>query len=323
MNSSLIVSVSPHYHKQGATTRRVMGDVLIALIPALIASVIIFGFRSLLLVAISAANCVLLEFVWNKLFKKEQTVADLSAVVTGVLIAYNVPVTMPIWQLLIGNFIAVIIVKMLFGGLGCNFVNPALVGRLAMMLSFTESMTDYLHTVTAPGVDLLAGATPLAANGLDMSSFMTLFLGNHGGVLGETCALALLIGGVYLVVRGVIKVTIPVCFIASTFVFTFLFNGFDATTAFLNLFSGGLMLGAIFMATDYVTSPFTLNGKLIYGLCLGIVTFAIRQWGSYAEGVSFALLFMNLWVPFINDWTRQTPYGYVKPAKKAKEGAGK
>lgn len=139
--------------------------------------------------AVSAANCVLLEFVWNKLFKKEQTIADLSAVVTGVLIAYNVPVTMPIWQLLIGDFIAVIIVKMLFGGLGCNFVNPALVGRLAMMLSFTESMTDYLHTVTAPGVDLLAGATPLAASGLDMSSFMTLFLGNHGGVLGETCAL--------------------------------------------------------------------------------------------------------------------------------------
>lgn len=136
--------------------------------------------------AVSAANCVLLEFVWNKLFKKEQTIADLSAVVTGVLIAYNVPVTMPIWQLLIGDFIAVIIVKMLFGGLGCNFVNPALVGRLAMMLSFTESMTDYLHTVTAPGVDLLAGATPLAASGLDMSSFMTLFLGNHGGVLGET-----------------------------------------------------------------------------------------------------------------------------------------
>ena len=250
MNNGLIVSVSPHYHKQGATTQRVMRDVLIALIPALIASVIIFGFRSLLLVAVSAANCVLLEFVWNKLFKKEQTIADLSAVVTGVLIAYNVPVTMPIWQLLIGDFIAVIIVKMLFGGLGCNFVNPALVGRLAMMLSFTESMTDYLHTVTAPGVDLLAGATPLAASGLDMSSFMTLFLGNHGGVLGETCALALLIGGVYLVVRGVIKVTIPVCFIAGTFVFTVLFNGFDVTGAFLSLFAGGLMLGAIFMATD-------------------------------------------------------------------------
>ena len=187
MNNGLIVSVSPHYHKQGATTQRVMRDVLIALIPALIASVIIFGFRSLLLVAVSAANCVLLEFVWNKLFKKEQTIADLSAVVTGVLIAYNVPVTMPIWQLLIGDFIAVIIVKMLFGGLGCNFVNPALVGRLAMMLSFTESMTDYLHTVTAPGVDLLAGATPLAASGLAMSSFMTLFLGNHGGVRPGRC----------------------------------------------------------------------------------------------------------------------------------------
>ena len=312
MNNGLIVSVSPHYHKQGATTQRVMRDVLIALIPALIASVIIFGFRSLLLVAVSAANCVLLEFVWNKLFKKEQTIADLSAVVTGVLIAYNVPVTMPIWQLLIGDFIAVIIVKMLFGGLGCNFVNPALVGRLAMMLSFTESMTDYLHTVTAPGVDLLAGATPLAASGLDMSSFMTLFLGNHGGVLGETCALALLIGGVYLVVRGVIKVTIPVCFIAGTFVFTVLFNGFDVTGAFLSLFSGGLMLGAIFMATDYVTSPLTTKGRVIFALGSGFLTSAIRVFANSAEGVSFAVLLMNLLVPYINEGCRTKPVGGVK-----------
>ena len=297
MNNGLIVSVSPHYHKQGATTQRVMRDVLIALIPALIASVIIFGFRSLLLVAVSAANCVLLEFVWNKLFKKEQTIADLSAVVTGVLIAYNVPVTMPIWQLLIGDFIAVIIVKMLFGGLGCNFVNPALVGRLAMMLSFTESMTDYLHTVTAPGVDLLAGATPLAASGLDMSSFMTLFLGNHG---------------VYLVVRGVIKVTIPVCFIAGTFVFTVLFNGFDVTGAFLSLFSGGLMLGAIFMATDYVTSPLTTKGRVIFALGCGFLTSAIRVFANSAEGVSFAVLLMNLLVPYINEGCRTKPVGGVK-----------
>ena len=302
MNNGLIVSVSPHYHKQGATTQRVMRDVLIALIPALIASVIIFGFRSLLLVAVSAANCVLLEFVWNKLFKKEQTIADLSADVTGVL---N-------WQLLIGDFIAVIIVKMLFGGLGCNFVNPALVGRLAMMLSFTESMTDYLHTVTTPGIDLLAGATPLAASGLDMSSFMTLFLGNHGGVLGETCALALLIGGVYLVVRGVIKVTIPACFIASTFVFTFLFNGFNATSAFLNLFSGGLMLGAIFMATDYVTSPLTTKGRVIFAVGCGFLTSAIRVFANSAEGVSFAVLLMNLLVPYINEGCRTKPVGGVK-----------
>ena len=308
MNNGLIVSVSPHYHKQGATTQRVMRDVLIALIPALIASVIIFGFRSLLLVAVSAANCVLLEFVWNKLFK--QTIADLSAVVTGVLIAYNVPVTMPIWQLLIGDFIAVIIVKMLFGGLGCNFVNPALVGRLAMMLSFTESMTDYLHTVTEPGVDLLAGATPLAASGLDMSSFMTLFLGNHGGVLGETCALALLIGGVYLVVRGVIKVTIPVCFIAGTFVFTVLFNGFDVTGAFLSLFSGGLMLGAIFMATDYVTSPVTPKGQIVFGVGCGLLTVFIRYFGGLPEGVSYSILIMNTLVWAIDKKTHPRKFGY-------------
>ena len=201
---------------------------------------------------------------------------------------------------------------MLFGGLGCNFVNPALVGRLAMMLSFTESMTDYLHTVTAPGVDLLAGATPLAASGLDMSSFMTLFLGNHGGVLGETCALALLIGGVYLVVRGVIKVTIPVCFIAGTFVFTVLFNGFDVTGAFLSLFSGGLMLGAIFMATDYVTSPLTTKGRVIFALGCGFLTSAIRVFANSAEGVSFAVLLMNLLVPYINEGCRTKPVGGVK-----------
>ena len=181
-----------------------------------------------------------------------------------------------------------------------------------MMLSFTESMTDYLHTVTAPGVDLLASATPLAASGLDMSSFMTLFLGNHGGVLGETCALALLIGGVYLVVRGVIKVTIPVCFIAGTFVFTVLFNGFDVTGAFLSLFSGGLMLGAIFMATDYVTSPLTTKGRVIFALGCGFLTSAIRVFANSAEGVSFAVLLMNLLVPYINEGCRTKPVGGVK-----------
>lgn len=313
MNNGLIVSVSPHYHKQGAHTQRVMGDVLIALVPALIASVILFGFRSLLLVAVSAANCVLLEFVWNKLFKKEQTIADLSAVVTGVLIAYNVPVSMPIWQLLVGDFIAVIIVKMLFGGLGCNFVNPALVGRLSMMLSFTESMTDYIPAGMAQGVDILSGATPLAViDKLDMNSFMTLFLGTHGGVIGETCALALLIGGVYLVVRSVIKVTIPVCFVAATFVFTFLFNGLNASAALLSLFSGGLLLGAIFMATDYVTSPLTTKGRVIFAVGCGFLTSAIRVFANSAEGVSFAVLLMNLLVPYINEGCRTKPVGGVK-----------
>jgi Na+-translocating ferredoxin:NAD+ oxidoreductase subunit D len=316
MNHDLIVSVSPHYHKKGATTQRIMLDVLIALVPALIASILIFGVRSLLLVAVSAANCMLLEFLWNKLFKKEQTISDLSAVVTGVLIAYNVPVSMPIWQLLIGDFIAIIIVKMLFGGLGCNFVNPALVGRLSMMLSFTESMTDYLSSadvVSAATVDALSSATPLSViDEIGMGSFETLLFGTHGGVLGETCAIALILGGIYLVVRGVIKITIPVCFIGSTFVFTFLFNGFNATSAFLSLFAGGLMLGSIFMATDYVTSPLTTKGRVIFAVGCGFFTSAIRVFANSAEGVSYAILLMNLLVSYINEGCRTKPVGGAK-----------
>ena len=310
MNSDLIVSVSPHYHKAGSTTQRVMLDVIIAMIPALIASCVIFGFRSLLLVAVSAANCVLLEWVWNKLMKKTDTVSDLSAVVTGMLLAFNVPATMPIWQLIVGDFIAIIIVKMLFGGLGCNFVNPALVGRVAMMLSFTSSMTSY--GTAAAKVDVLSSATPLAViKELDFSHFMTLFLGQHGGVLGETCALALLLGGVYLCVRRVIKPTIPAFFMGSVLVFTFLFSGFNGTQAVLSLFSGGLMLGAIFMATDYVTSPLTFKGQLIYALGCGFLTTMIRLFANSAEGVSFAILLMNLLVPYINDGTKTKPLGGV------------
>ena len=310
MNSDLIVSVSPHYHKAGSTTQRVMLDVIIAMIPALIASCVIFGFRSLLLVAVSAANCVLLEWVWNKLMKKTDTVSDLSAVVTGMLLAFNVPATMPIWQLIVGDFIAIIIVKMLFGGLGCNFVNPALVGRVAMMLSFTSSMTNYGTAVAK--VDVLSSATPLAViKELDFSHFMTLFLGQHGGVLGETCALALLLGGVYLCVRRVIKPTIPCIYMGTVLVFTFLFSGFNGTQAVLSLFSGGLMLGAIFMATDYVTSPLTFKGQLIYAVGCGFLTTMIRLFANSAEGVSFAILLMNLLVPYINDGTRTKPLGGV------------
>ena len=311
MNSDLIVSVSPHYHKAGSTTQRVMLDVIIAMIPALIASCVIFGFRSLLLVAISAANCVLLEWVWNKLMKKADTVSDLSALVTGMLLAFNVPATMPIWQLIVGDFIAIILVKMLFGGLGCNFVNPALVGRVAMMLSVTSSMTNYGTAVAK--VDVLSSATPLAViKELDFSHFMTLFLGQHGGVLGETCALALLLGGVYLCVRGVIKPTIPCIYMGTVLVFTFLFSGFNGTQAVLSLFSGGLMLGAIFMATDYVTSPLTFKGQLIYAVGCGFLTTMIRLFANSAEGVSFAILLMNLLVPYINDGTKTKPLGGVK-----------
>ncbi len=310
MNNDLIVSVSPHYHKKGATTQRIMLDVLIALAPALIAGCVIFGMRSLLLTVVSAANCVLLESIWNRLMKKDDTVSDLSAVVTGVLIAFNVPAGMPVWQLLVGDFIAIIIVKMLFGGLGCNFVNPALVGRVTMMLSFTSGMTAYNTGVAK--IDALSSATPLSAmSSLHLSDIGTLLLGQHGGMLGETCAIALIIGGVYLVVKDVIKPTIPLCFAGSVFVFTLLFTGFNFETAVLSVFSGGLMLGAIFMATDYVTSPMTGKGRVIFAVGCGFLTTCIRLFASSAEGVSFAILLMNLLVPYINDGTRTKPLGGV------------
>ena len=302
--NNLIVSVSPHYHSKNSTTR-IMLDVIIALIPALIASCLIFGMRSLMVVAISVAACVAFEYAWCKLMKKEVTTGDLSAVVTGMLLAYNAPATMPVWQILVGAFIAIIIVKMLFGGIGCNFVNPALVGRVAMTLSFTASMTNYNSHVAA--VDVLSSATPLAVmDQLQMSDFMTLFLGQHGGVLGETCALALLLGGVYLCVRGIIKPTIPVTFIGSTLVFTWLFGGANPV---LSVFSGGLMLGAIFMATDYVTSPITCKGRVIFGIGCGFLAAAIRVFANSTEGVSFAILLMNLLVPYINGWSKTKPVG--------------
>ena len=302
--NNLIVSVSPHYHSKNSTTR-IMLDVIIALIPALIASCLIFGMRSLMVVAISVAACVAFEYAWCKLMKKEVTTGDLSAVVTGMLLAYNAPATMPVWQILVGAFIAIVIVKMLFGGIGCNFVNPALVGRVAMTLSFTASMTNYNSHVAA--VDVLSSATPLAVmDQLQMSDFMTLFLGQHGGVLGETCALALLLGGVYLCVRGIIKPTIPVTFIGSTLVFTWLFGGANPV---LSVFSGGLMLGAIFMATDYVTSPITCKGRVIFGIGCGFLAAAIRVFANSTEGVSFAILLMNLLVPYINGWSKTKPVG--------------
>lgn len=216
--SDLVVSVSPHYHSKNST-RRVMLDVIIALLPALIASCVIFGLRSLLLTAVSAAACVALEYIWCRAMKKDPTVGDLSAVVTGILLAFNVPAGMPVWQLLVGDVIAIIVVKMLFGGLGCNFVNPALVGRVSMMFSFATSMTNYNTAVAS--VDVLSSATPLAAmEQLHMSDFMTLFLGQHGGVLGETWCPGTTAGRRVPLCRGVIKPTIPVCFIGSVLVFT-------------------------------------------------------------------------------------------------------
>lgn len=306
MSKKLTLSVSPHI-RSACTTQKIMLDVIIALIPALIAAVYNFGFRSLLLTVISAAVCVLCEFVWEKCMKKDITIGDLSAIVTGILIAYNVPSGMPVWQLIVGDVAAIIGVKMLFGGLGCNFMNPALVGRIVMMFSFTTDITTYAYPA---GVDVLSSATPLQVMGsLNWSNFMTLFLGSHGGVIGETCALALLIGGLYLVIRKVIKPIIPLCFIGSTILFTWIFGGAQPV---LSIFAGGLMLGSIFMATDYVTSPITNWGKVIFGLFCGLITAAIRVFGNYPEGTTFAILLGNILVPYINEMTMSKPFGGVE-----------
>ena len=315
----LIASSNPHI-RTNEDTRSIMLDVIIALCPALLMSVIRFGFRALIAVVVSMASAMFFEWLYRKLLHKPQMIGDLSAVVTGIILAMNVPVGMPLGQLIVGDLVAIVVVKQLFGGIGMNFANPALVGRIVLFISFAGSMNKWVYPDAA--VDQLSSATPLAVADTSKLSLLDLFMGVHGGVLGETCALAIVLGLIYLVATKTISIAIPASYIGSMFVFYLISTG-SLHGALVGILSGGLMFGAVYMATDYVTSPFTLKGKLIYGLCLGIVTFAIRQWGSYAEGVSFALLFMNLWVPFINDWTRQTPYGYVKPAKKAKEGAGK
>ena len=319
MDTKLIVSASPHLRSEETTTG-LMANVIVALVPCVVASAIIFGLRALLVTAVSVVASVAFEWLYCKLLKKPNPVGDLSAVVTGIILALNVPVGMPIGELIVGDFVAIIVVKQLFGGIGMNFANPALVGRIFLFISFAGEMNTWVYPDAA--VDQLSSATPLKVADPSKLSPLDLFMGAHGGVLGETCALAIVLGLIYLVATKTISAAIPASYIGSMFIF-YLISTRSLHGALVGILSGGLLFGAVYMATDYVTSPFTLKGKLVYGVALGIVTFAIREWGSYAEGVSFALLFMNLWVPYINDLTRQTPYGYIKPAKPAKEAAGK
>ena len=319
MDTKLIVSASPHLRSEETTTG-LMANVIVALVPCVVASAIIFGLRALLVTAVSVVASVAFEWLYCKLLKKPNPVGDLSAVVTGIILALNVPVGMPIGELIVGDFVAIIVVKQLFGGIGMNFANPALVGRIFLFISFAGEMNTWVYPDAA--VDQLSSATPLKVADPSKLSLLDLFMGVHGGVLGETCALAIVLGLIYLVATKTISAAIPASYIGSMFIF-YLISTRSLHGALVGVLSGGLLFGAVYMATDYVTSPFTLNGKLVYGVALGIVTFAIREWGSYAEGVSFALLFMNLCVPYINDLTRQTPYCYIKPAKPAKEAAGK
>ena len=303
--SELHISTSPHIHRN-KTTAGIMLDVIIALLPATIAGFIIFGLRALSVVLLCIGVCVISEFLFNKIVKKEDTTGDLSAVVTGLLLGLNLPAHTPLWQAAVGSIFAIIAVKCIFGGIGCNLVNPAITARVFMLISFTE-----LSRASFP-VDSVASATPLAVEAGSEPTLVDLFLGNVGGAIGETCKIALLLGGIYLIARGVISWVMPASFIGTVFVLSFLIKDFSLTAALYQVLSGGLIIGAFFMATDYVTSPATDKGKLIFGIGAGLLTVLIRFWGVYPEGVSFAILLMNILNPYINRWSRRKLFGGVK-----------
>ena len=285
MDDRLIVTASPHI-RDNATTRGLMGNVLIALVPSIVASGLIFGMRAILLTAVTTLACVVFEYLYCKLMHKPNPVGDLSACVTGVILALNMPVSMPLWIAIVGALVAIVIIKQLFGGLGYNFANPALVGRIVLFLGFTSRMTAYVYPDMS--VDALASATPLnAAVDLHSVSFVDMLLGIHGGMMGETCVIAILLGLAYLLFTHTIEFTIPASIVGTMYVLTLLATR-DPYIALLDCMSGGLLFGAVFMATDYVTSPFTTKGKLFYGVFIGLVTFLIRNFASMNEGMSFA-----------------------------------
>ncbi len=310
MSDLLKVSSSPHVRAKDDTSR-IMLYVILALMPTYVFGVINFGLRALLLVGVCIISCVLSEFLFEKAVGKKSTVGDLSAVVTGLLLALNLPHTLPIWQAVIGSVFAIVVVKMLFGGLGQNFMNPALGGRVFLLISFATTMTTFEF-------DGVAGPTPLASlktgetvNTLDM------LIGRTGGTIGETSALCILVGAIFLILVGVIDLVIPGVYIVSFAIFIILFGGHGFDTGYLvaHLCGGGLMLGAFFMATDYVTSPITPLGKVIFGICLGVLTGLFRIFGNSAEGVSYAIIFSNLLVPLIERVTVPRAFGVVKEKK--------
>ena len=329
-NLKLIATSSPHI-RAAENTRSIMLDVIIAMLPALVWAIIQFGFKALTLTAVSAAGCVFFEWGYRKLMKKPQSVGDLSAVVTGMLLAFVSPVTTPHWMILVGDFFAIVVVKQLFGGIGKNFVNPALAGRAFLLGSYAGVMTSW----AAPGtkvpvigstVDVVTAATPLAymktgdMEGLLANySIRDMFIGNIGGSLGEISVLMLLIGGLYLLWRKVINWHTPVAYILTVAVLTFLFPKAGASNLEWMLYSisgGGLFLGAFFMATDYATSPVTKKGQLIFGIGCGLFTVFIRYFGSYNEGVCYSIMVMNLCVALIDKYTKPTRFGVVKSDKK-------
>ena len=333
MSNKFIVSLSPHVHS-GDSVKKNMYGVCLALVPALLASLYFFGFGAAIVLAVSVSSCVLFEWLISKFFLKQDklTIMDGSAVLTGLLLGFNLPSNLPIWIIILGALVAIGVGKMTFGGLGQNPFNPALVGRVFLLISFPAQMTTWPVSGTLGYVDAETGATPLAlmkwaiqsgdASVLnDMPSALSMVMGQHGGSLGEVSALLLLLGCVFMIVRKIITWHIPVSILATVALVSAALHymvGAEYADPLSVLCSGGLMLGACFMATDYVTSPMVPKGQIIYGVCIGLLTIIIRNWGSYPEGMSFAILIMNAFTPLINTYCKPRRFGEVlrKEAKK-------
>ena len=307
--NKLLVSSAPHIRTK-KDTPSIMLDVIIALLPALVAGVVIFGVRALLVVMTCVLASVVSEFLFNILTKKEQTIFDFSAIVTGLILGLNLRADAPVWQCIVGAVFAIIVVKCFFGGIGQNFANPAVTARVFLLICFSNTLAGGARPLISSNPDLVAGATPLQqiVNGEALPSLTDMFLGLRGGAIGETCIVAILLGFVYLVARKVINFETPLIMIATVFVLSLIVGG-NFNLALYQVLAGGLVFGAVFMITDYSTTPITRTGKMIFAFGAGLITFLIRQYGGYPEGVSFAILFMNILAPYIESWTKPRALG--------------
>lgn len=316
--NNLIVSTSPHIRTK-TTTQSIMRDVLIALAPAAIASVVLYSFKALIILAVCIATCVLSEFLFNLIIKKKQTISDLSACVTGTLLALSLPATVTVWQCIVGSVFAIVVVKCLFGGIGCNFANPAVTARVLMIVSFASEVAGGVST-NIQGADFVSGATPLEviANGEgNLPTILDMLLGNRGGAIGEGCIIALVVGGIYLIARRVINWQTPVIFMGTVYLLSLIIE-LDPVIALYELLAGGVVLAAIFMATDYSTTPINKYGKMVFAFGCGVITILIRFFGEYPEGVSFAILLMNILSPYIEKMCAPKPFGKAGKKNEAK-----
>ena len=324
MENKLIVSSSPHI-RSNQDTSYIMKQVVLALLPATLAGIFFFRLSALNVLFFCIAGCVGAEFIYQKITKKESTIGDFSAVVTGLLLAFNVPASLPWWMCLLGAAFAIIVVKMVFGGIGNNFVNPALAARAFLLASFPVAMTMWTKTgvnwVSSGNIDAYTSATPLSilkagSNGISILkdsgiSLFDMFIGNISGCIGETSAILIILGGLYLMYKGIINYVIPTFYIATVAILMFILGGFNLTFVIYELLAGGLMLGAFFMLTDYTTSPMTKKGQIIYAVLAGLITTVIRLYGGYPEGVSYSILFVNVMTPLIDKYTKTKVFGEV------------